>query len=268
MQITFPGLGLNLHISKIAFTIFNIEIYWYAIFIVVSIIISLIILKIKDGMLKINFYQIVDLFIYLIPISFIFARLYYVIFNINYYKNNINNILNIRDGGLAIYGGLIGGIITCLIYCKKKKINILDLTDYIVPCLALSQSIGRWGNFTNIEAYGTTTNLPWRMGIIENNILKEVHPTFLYESIITFTLFIILSKINKKRNFKGETTIYYLIVYSFARFFIEELRIDSLMLYNVKISQLLSAIIFVVSCFTLSKIIKKCKSNKQKEKKC
>lgn len=141
------------------------------------------------------------------------------------------------------------------------------MLDLLVPYLALGQSIGRWGNFFNIEAYGTQTNLPWRMGIFENGIYKEVHPTFLYESLATFILFIILYKINTKNNtlahkFEGETTLIYLIFYSFIRFFIETIRTDSLMIYNVKISGLLSAVIFVSSCLILYKKNKKCKTKK------
>lgn len=140
MEVSFPGLGLNVHISKIAFSILNIDIYWYAILIVAAIIISLAIFKKNDGMFGIRFSDVLDLFLYLIPISFICARIYFVIFKLDYYMANPLNILNIRDGGLAIYGGIIGGAITCYFYCKKKKIPLLDLFDYIVPALALRTS--------------------------------------------------------------------------------------------------------------------------------
>lgn len=139
-------------------------IYWYAVLIVSSIAISLILCKKNSGKFGIKFEDILDLSIILIPISFISARLYYVIFNIKQYTNIIE-IINIKDGGLAIYGGIIGGIITAYIFCKKRKIKLLNLTDFIAPFLALGQSIGRWGNFINVEAYGIQTNLPWKMGI-------------------------------------------------------------------------------------------------------
>ena len=166
-------------------------------------------------------------------------------------------IFNIKSGGLAIYGGIIGGAITAYIYCKKKQIKIIPLLDQIVPVLALSQAIGRWGNFFNIEAYGAQTNNIFRMGILENGIYKEVHPAFLYEAIADFIIFIILITLNKKRQKTGETTLLYLILYSFVRFFIEGIRIDSLMLYNIKISQLLSVLIFVVSCSILANVVVK-----------
>jgi len=127
------------------------------------------------------------------------------------------------------------------------------LLDFIAPSLAIAQSIGRWGNFINVEAYGIETKMPWRMGIFENGVYKEVHPTFLYESLATLIIFIILSKKSKKRRFEGEIFYLYIIMYSFIRFFIEGIRIDSLMLNNIRISQILSMALFVVFCIILSK---------------
>lgn len=243
--ITFPLLNIQLNINKIAFTIFGINVYWYAILIVASLILALLLCKKQDGKYGIKYDDIIDLSIILIPIAFICARLYYVIFNFSNYTNIID-IINVKDGGLAIYGGIIGGVITAYIFCKKRKTNILDLLDYIVPFLALGQSIGRWGNFINVEAYGTTTNVPWKMGIQTNAGIEYVHPTFLYESISTLIIFVILMKISKNRKYSGQITYYYLIMYSFIRAIIEGFRIDSLMFYNLRISQVLSIIIFIV----------------------
>lgn len=119
------------------------------------------------------------------------------------------------------------------------------------------QAIGRWGNFINVEAYGTKTSLPWRMGIVEAGKYIEVHPTFLYESLVTFTLFIILTVISNKRKYKGQITLVYLMVYSFARMIIEGLRTDSLMFGNIRVSQILSLVIFIVSTVSYIKNIKK-----------
>lgn len=243
--VKFPGLNLEFSISKIAFKIFGIEIYWYAILIVLSLAIALIIYKKRDTLYEIKFNDIVDLSLYIIPIAIICARLYYIIFNLEYYMQNPREILNIRSGGLAIYGAVIAGTITCLFFCKKRKINVLDLLDYIVPGLVLGQAIGRWGNFINIEAYGTSTNMLWRMGIIENGKYVEVHPTFFYESIACFVIFIILLFMKNKRSFKGQIVCTYFMLYSLERFFIEELRTDSLMVGNIRVSQMLSVIIFV-----------------------
>ena len=139
-KISFPLLNLELQISRIAFSIGNIDIYWYAILMVFAFVISLIIFKTKDGKFGIKFNDILDLSIFVIPISIISARLYYIVFNANYYISNTIQIFNLRSGGLAIYGGIIGGVITCYVFCKKRKINLLDLLDYIVPCLALRPS--------------------------------------------------------------------------------------------------------------------------------
>lgn len=262
--VIFPSINLELNIKRVAFSILGIDIYWYGIIIALAIMIALLILKLQDGKFGIEFNTILDLAIYLIPISLICARIYYVLFNLQQYTNNPLKIFNLRDGGMAIYGGIIGGLITCIIFCKKRKIKILNMLDYIVPVLALGQAIGRWGNFINIEAHGTETNSIFRMGIIENGTYMEVHPTFLYESIITFFLAILLLNIkdsekikkdSKKqliRKYPGQVTFIYLIVYSFARFFIEGIRTDSLMLFNFRISQILSMAIFVVFCLILT----------------
>lgn len=259
--VTFPGIGLNLKISNIAITIANkIDIYWYAIFIVTGIILALLVAKKRCKLFNIDFEQILDLTIWLIPTSILGARLYYILFNLDFYLQKPSRMLNFRGGGLAIYGGIIAGIITIYIYCKKKKINFLDLLDLAAPCLALGQSIGRWGNFTNVEAYGTQTTLLWRMGIIEAGKYIEVHPTFLYESIATIIIFIILIIKKDKIKFKGQIACTYLLLYSIERFFVEGLRTDSLMLGNIRISQLMSVIILITTVFIF------CKMSKPKEK--
>lgn len=185
-----------------------------------------------------------------------------MVFSLEAY-NNIIDILNIKDGGLAIYGGIIGGVVTAYVFCKKRKINFLDLLDYIVPFLALGQGIGRWGNFINVEAYGIETNLPWKMGIQGTNGIQYVHPTFLYESICNLIIFVILSIISKKRKYTGQITYYYIVMYSFIRAIIENLRIDSLMLYNFRISGILSGILFVTFCIIIAKKENKCLKNKK-----
>ena len=228
--ITFPVINLKLNISPIAFKILGLEIYWYAIIIVVGMLVAILLCKKKDMLYGIKYQDILDLSIFLIPISIISARLYYILFNLSFYIENVGDIFKIRNGGLAIYGGIIGGLITIAYFTKIKKIYFLDLLDYIVPSLSLAQSIGRWGNFVNMEAYGIETKLPWKMGIIEQGIYKEVHPTFLYESICTFLIFLLLTKLQKKRNFKGQIVAIYLILYGTARAIIECLRADSLIL--------------------------------------
>ena len=146
-KVYFPLLNLELTINNIAFSIFGVDIYWYAILIVGAMIAGIIILKLRDGLYGIKFETIIDLVLYLIPISIISARLYYVLFDLDFFLKAPMQILNIRTGGIAIYGGIIGGAITCFIFCKKKNIQILDLFDYIAPALALRSSNRKMGEF-------------------------------------------------------------------------------------------------------------------------
>ena len=233
-------------IPRVAFEIFGIEVYWYAVLIVSAMVLGLVWFKVHDRRFGIKFDDILDFALFVIPISIICARLYYVVFSLDYFIDNLAEIFQIKNGGLAIYGGIIGGVITIAIIGKIKKINVLDITDFIAPVLALAQSIGRLGNYINIEAYGYETNMPIKMEIIENGVAKYVHPTFLYESIGTFVIFIILAILSKKRKFSGEITYIYIICYSIIRFIIEGLRTDSLMFFNCRISQILSLVLFIV----------------------
>ena len=270
--VSFPGINLNLNINKIAFTIGTIEIYSYAICIVIAILVAFFLLKKSKENYNIDFDFTFYTIIYCLTFGIIGARIYYCLFNLNYYLSNPLKIFDLRSGGLAIYGGIIAGLIVIIVRCKKKKIKIYDFLDYIIPFVAISQSIGRLGNFFNIEAYGTTTNGILRMGIETMNGYKEVHPVFLYESTVTLVLFVILRYKQKNRKFEGEIVLTYLIMYSFVRFFLENLRIDSLMIFSVRASGLISIIIFVISlslflkknfnCRKMSKNIKKEKTKK------
>ena len=258
--INFEGLGISFNINNVFFNINGFKIYWYALFIVISILISLLFCKRDSGKYHISFDDILELYLFILPISIIFARLYYVLFNLNYYIINPLEILNIRNGGLAIYGAIIGGIITIIIFCKKKCLKILDILDYLIPYLALGQSIGRLGNFVNEEAYGTETTNIFRMGIFKSGTYIQVHPTFLYESICTFIIFVILFKKKEKRKYPGQLTFLYFFLYGIIRAIIENFRTDSLMFKTIRVSQLLSifsSIIFGIILY------KKYKQNKK-----
>ena len=259
-NISFTGLGLDFNINSIAINVFGINIYWYAIFIVIAFLVAILFCKKDDGKYNIKYEQILEILLFVMPISIICARLYFVIFKLDYYIQNPTEIINIRNGGLAIYGGIIGAILTIFIYCKIKKASFLDILDYFVPYLVLGQAIGRWGNFFNAEAHGTITNNIFRMGIIENGIYKEVHPTFLYESISCLLIFILLFTMRNKREYKGQLTYSYLCLYGFVRAIIEGLRTDSLMLGNLRISQILSIILCIV--FGIILIYKKVEKRK------
>lgn len=255
--INFEGLGIYLKIKNVAINIFGVKVYWYGIVIISAIIIALFLSKRDDGRYNIKFEDVLQLMLFILPISIICARLYYIIFRFEHYIQNLSEIINIRNGGLAIYGGIIGAIITTVVFCKIKKIKILDILDYMAPYLALGQSIGRWGNFFNGEAHGTITNSLLRMGIVENGTYIQVHPTFLYESICTFLIFLFLLLKRKKRNFSGEITFWYFFLYGIVRAMIERLRTDSLMLGNYRVSQVLSIILSII--FSIILIYKKVK---------
>lgn len=245
-EILFPGLNLKFKINKIAFNIFGIDIYWYAIFIVLGFIISILLLKKDEKKYNVKIDDIIELLIFMIPISLICARIYFIIFKLNYYINNPIQIFNFRNGGLAIYGGIIGAVIATYVYCRVKKIDILDMLDCIVIYLPLGQAIGRVGNFFNIEAYGYETDIFCRMGITTNGQYMEVHPTFLYELICCTIIFCILYNLYNKRKFKGQMVCIYGVLYGFTRSIIEGLRVDSLMLGGFRVSQIISLIILLI----------------------
>lgn len=185
-----------------------------------------------------------------------------MLFNLNYYLKNPSSIIKIRDGGIAIYGAIINIIIFALLYCKFKKINFSDLADYLIPYLALGQCFGRWGNFFNVEAYGSRTNSLFRMGINSTSGYIEVHPVFFYESVCTLVIFFILIFMRRKRKFEGQIFCMYFILYSFVRLFLEGLRLDSLWLGDFRVSQLLSIILFIVFLIIYIKKFRSINKNK------
>jgi len=191
-----------------------------------------------------------------IPCAIIGARLYYVFCNWEYYSADLSRIFDTRSGGLAVYGGIIGAFLGCGIMCAVRKIPYTSLADYCIVYIPLGQAIGRWGNFFNQEAFGTTTDLPWGMtstsveAYLKSNCptldsTMPVHPTFLYESIADLIIFIVLYNVRKRSKHALETTCTYCVLYGLARFFIEGLRTDSLYIgsTSIRTSQLLSAIL-------------------------
>lgn len=229
--------------NPVAFEIFGIPVMWYGILITTGILVGTYLAIRESRRISFNEDKLIDLLIFAIPSAIIGARLYYVIFTWDFYKNDLSQILNVRGGGLAIHGAIIGAVASALIYCKIRKVNFWTVADITAPSLILGQAIGRWGNYINQEAHGGPTNLPW--GIIVNGV--KVHPTFLYESLWNFGVFIFLMWYKKKSNVKGELFLLYIALYSFARFLIEGLRTDSLMLGNFRVAQIISAIIIFCS---------------------
>jgi len=258
MKVGFPGLNLEFEMSRVAFNVFGLPIYWYGIIIAFGFLAAVLLALRSCRKFGLEPDNILDLVLFAAPAAIVGARLYYVIFSWDMYKDNLIDIFKIRDGGLAIYGGVIAAILVAWIYAKKKKISALNLMDFGVPYLVLGQAIGRWGNFVNQEAFGVPTTLPWRMnGTVADSYIKSltetldlskwgVHPTFLYESLWDFALFFFLIWFRKKKKLDGEVLSFYLIGYGIGRFMIEGLRTDSLPLGNQRVSQLLSALLVVV----------------------
>jgi phosphatidylglycerol:prolipoprotein diacylglycerol transferase len=229
--------------DPVAFKIFGLEIMWYGIFITSGVLIGAI-LAIKQGR-KVGFKEndLLDVIMIGIPSAIVGARLYYVIFNLEYYRNNLKEVLNIRGGGLAIHGGLLAAFLAGIIFCRIRKAEFWKLADITAPSFVLAQGIGRWGNYVNQEAYGVETSLPWGI-LIEGS---KVHPTFLYESIWNLLVFAFLIWFRqKKQTFDGQIFAYYLILYSFGRFWVEGLRTDSLYFANLRVAQITS-VAFIVA---------------------
>ncbi len=231
--------------GAIAFTIGGFEIRWYGILIALGAMLAIIVSYYRSQKHDLKNDDVLDVAIIALPVGIIGARIYYVIFSWNeLYRYNPVQVFNIRGGGLAIHGGLIFGVLAAYLVCRKKRISFLEVADLILPTVALAQSIGRWGNFFNEEAYGRTTNLPW--ALIVNG--QKVHPTFLYESIWCFLLFLFLIYWdNHHRKFRGQIACMYGVFYSFERFFVESLRTDSLMIGPFRQAMVLSALVFVAS---------------------
>ena len=241
--------------NNIFLQIGDFKIYWYSIFILFAVLIGghIAIKEAKKFEIPTEF--MINLFFFMIPIAYIGARLYYVVFNWDYYSVNLNEIYKIWKGGLAIHGGLIFGLIWLIIYSKKYRIKSLRLTDIVCIGLIIGQAIGRWGNFMNQEAYGSKVTLEFLQNlhlpqfIIDGMYINGTyyHPTFLYESLLCLLGFIILVIFRRRRYTKiGQTTTLYLIWYGIVRFFIEGLRTDSLMFGELKIAQIVSLIMVVV----------------------
>lgn len=245
-------------IDPTAFHIFGIGIQWYAIIIVTGIVLVSW-MATKEGMrVGLQENDVIDFMLWALPISIIGARLYYVIFEWSYYSQHPSQILAIRNGGLAIYGGLIAGAIVLYFYTKNRFINTWTFLDVAAPSVLLGQAIGRWGNFMNHEAFGEITTkaflhkLHLPSFIINNMYIDGAYrqPTFLYESVWNLVGFIIIILLRRKKDFfkQGEVALSYVVWYSFGRFFIEGMRTDSLMAFGgLRVSELLSAILFVAA---------------------
>ena len=242
-----------------SFKIFNIEIHFYSLCILLGIFLAYILIIKESKRHNIEEQKVESLIFYTILVGIVGARLYYVLFNLDYYSYNVKEIFMVWHGGLAIHGGIIGGLIFLYFYTKKSNLNYLKMIDISVPGLIIAQAIGRWGNFFNQEAYGSAvtkeflSNLHIPTFIIDGMLINGSYhiPTFLFESILSVIGFIILLLIRKNKNIKiGTLTAFYAIWYGIVRFIIEIFRTDSLMLSSFKQAQIIS-IIFIAIGITL-----------------
>ena len=255
-EVKFPFIGITVQVDPVAFSIGSFHVYGYGLLIGAAMLLCGF-LAVKHA--KANKFSedlVYDVLLVSLPSAIIGARLYYVFCEWSYYSEDLRRIFDTRSGGLAVYGGVIGAFLGTFIMCKIKKVPFSTVVDYCVVYIPLGQAIGRWGNFFNQECFGTTTTLPWGMTSekISRYLATEcpeldpsmpVHPTFLYESLCTITLFVILLLIRQSSNRKFDTTCAYMVLYGIVRFFIEGLRTDSLYLgsTNIRTSQLLSLIL-------------------------
>ena len=244
--IEFPNLGLKFNINQGIEITDSYSIKWYGIIICFAFILCVVLALRSCEKYGINRDHLLDYILITVPSAIVGARLYYVIFSLDTYKDNWTDIFKIWKGGLAIYGGVIATVIAVAIVAKVKKQSFIKMLDFALPYIILGQAIGRWGNFVNQEAYGGSTTLPW--GMTGNLIAEEfgtelVHPTFLYESLWCFLAFALMMILRKHLREKGQMTAMYMILYGAERTLVEGLRTDSLMLSGIRVSQWLSAVL-------------------------
>ncbi len=236
-------------LDPVAFTIAGIEIRWYGIIISLAIFLGLHLSLREIRRLGEDEDKFISLFLYVIPAAIVGARLYYVAFSgmLDWYMRHPLELINTRRGGMAIHGALIGGFLVGWLFTRRHNINFRKWADVVAPSVILGQAIGRWGNYFNQEAYGRETNLPWAMYI--DGAYR--HPTFLYEFLWNLLVFAWLLQRRKRKKFEGELVLWYLLLYSVGRFFIEGLRTDSLMLGPIRVAQLLSLSLIAVCSYLL-----------------
>ena len=301
-QLSFPGLGLEFELNRVAFTVFGMEIYWYGVIIAVGFILAVLYGCRKAAPFGVDQDKVLDVLFIAVPAALIGARAYYVIFNLDIYRRGAKldwgAMIDIRDGGLAIYGGIIAAFLAVAFYCKVRKQSFWSYADCGAYGFLIGQMVGRWGNFMNIEAYGGVTNLPWRMcspkianellyqGQIDKVVYEQildgalgVHPTFFYESLwnlIGFILLVLLAR--KGRKFNGQMFLLYVMWYGAGRTVIEGLRTDSLYFFGtgLRTSQIVgilsvvaALILFVIRWKTAGPasppFVKEAKKKKRKE---
>lgn len=257
-HVSFPGLGINdLPVNRVAFSIGSFNVYWYGILIATGLMLAVLYAYFNAHRYDVDRNKLIDCVIVGIITAVIGARAYYVAFRWDYFSSHPAEIIDIRDGGIAIYGSIIGALIGGLVVAKIRKMKFLPVLDITMTGFLIGQAIGRWGNFFNQEAFGTPTDSIFRM-VSENTGGVGVHPCFLYESVWCALGFVLLFIINRKyQRYHGQILYTYMIWYGFERMIVEGLRTDSLYLpfklfgYDIRVSQLLSAILVLAGVILL-----------------
>ena len=252
--ISFPGLGIEgLDLPRtLPFTIFGKEIYFYGVIIALGFVLAIFYISRRVKQFGTDMDHVIDAILFAVPLAIICARIYYVVFQWEHYKDNPISALYIWEGGIAIYGGVIGATLGLLLFARLKKQKLTPYLDIMALGLLIGQLIGRWGNFFNREAYGAEiyNNFFLRMGIeVVPGVSRYWHPTFLYESLWNLIGFVLLHFLSKKRKYDGQTFLQYLAWYGLGRVWIEGLRTDSLYIggTDIRVSQLLAGVSFVIA---------------------
>ena len=268
--VSFPGLGLEFELNRVAFSIGGFNVYWYGLLIGIGFMLAGVYVLSNARKVGVDGDRLIDVAMVGLLCGVIGARLYYVIFDWESFQGNLSKILDIRQGGLAIYGGILAGVASGIIMAKIRKVQVRPALDLAAAGFLIGQSIGRWGNFVNVEAFGCNTTsilgmtgpkvvgyltqvknsgAAWAQGI---DPTMPVHPTFLYESVWCMTGFLIVALwLMRHRKYDGQVFLFYTGWYGLGRFFIEGLRTDSLMWGPIRVSQALALAAFLVSAALL-----------------
>ena len=241
-EISFPGLGLRMDPSRIVINLFGHNIYWYGLIIAVGFLLAVVYAFRRAKQFGLKEDDILDILLVATPLAIVSARAYYCIFNWSLFAGNPISVLYIWNGGLAIYGGVIGAVLAVIVCTRIKHIPARPLLDLMALGFMIGQCIGRWGNFVNREAFGAETDCFLRMGLTDaTGHTIYVHPTFLYESVWNLIGFVLLHFLSKRRRYDGQIALGYVAWYGLGRGVIEGLRTDSLYLFgtNLRVSQLL-----------------------------
>lgn len=270
--LSFPGLGLEFELDGVAFTVGGLPIYWYGVTIAAAFLLGALYVMRRVRAFGLDADRMMDVILGGVVLGIVCARLYYVAFSWDTYKDNPMLILNIRTGGIAIYGAIIGAVIATVLMCRWRRVKLLPTLDLGLGGVLLGQAVGRWGNFFNMEAFGSNTTLPWGMTsptivrYLEQNQRSleaigvavdpqmPVHPTFFYESLWCLLGFLFIAWYTGRRRYDGELTLIYLGWYGLGRFFIEGLRTDSLLIGTIRVSQLLALLCVVASVIAMAAI--------------